>query len=138
MKISPYLTFTGDCADAMAFYADALGAKITLAMTFQEMMGDETPVGLGAKIAHMTLDLGQGRSLLASDTFDASKYAGVEGVALHVPCETIVQAKELFAKLSEGGSVTMPFDKVDWSAGFGMCRDKFGVGWMVDCEVDGA
>ena len=37
-----------------------------------------------------------------------------------------------FAKLSEGGSVTMPLEKQVWGDEFGMCVDRFGVQWMVN------
>ena len=35
-------------------------------------------------------------------------------------------------KLSEGGRVTLPFEKAPWGDTFGMCTDKFGVNWMVN------
>jgi PhnB protein len=35
-------------------------------------------------------------------------------------------------KLSDGGQVTMPFEKAPWGDFFGMCTDKFGIPWMVD------
>jgi PhnB protein len=37
----------------------------------------------------------------------------------------------VFAALSQGGKVTMPLGKTFFSPKFGMCSDKFGVGWMV-------
>jgi PhnB protein len=39
--------------------------------------------------------------------------------------------RRVFAALSEGGSVSMPLAPTFWSPLFGMCKDKFGVGWMV-------
>jgi PhnB protein len=37
-----------------------------------------------------------------------------------------------WTKLSEGGEVTMELQKQMWGDEFGMCTDKFGIGWMVD------
>jgi len=31
--------------------------------------------------------------------------------------------------------VTIPFSPTFWAAGFGMLTDKFGVSWMVNCEI---
>ena len=28
----------------------------------------------------------------------------------------------------------MPYAKTFWTSGFGMCKDKFGVPWMVNAE----
>jgi PhnB protein len=37
-----------------------------------------------------------------------------------------------FAKLSEGGSVTMPLEKQMRGDEFGVCVDPFGIQWMVN------
>lgn len=34
-----------------------------------------------------------------------------------------------------GGKVTMPYGPQFWAKGFGMLEDKFGVPWMVNCEL---
>ena len=39
---------------------------------------------------------------------------------------------ELFAKLSAGGSVTMPLQEMFWGAYYGTWTDRFGVNWMVN------
>jgi PhnB protein len=48
-----------------------------------------------------------------------------------VDSEDEAEVQRLFAALSEGGSVQMPMGPTFWSPLFGMCTDKFGVGWMV-------
>ena len=35
-------------------------------------------------------------------------------------------------KLSDGGTVSVPLEKQMWGDEFGMCVDKFGIGWMVN------
>ena len=39
------------------------------------------------------------------------------------------------AKLSYGGSVTMPLSEQFWGSYFGMCTDRFGINWMVSCPL---
>lgn len=34
MSLSPYLAFTGNCAEAIAFYQQTLGAELMFKMTF--------------------------------------------------------------------------------------------------------
>ena len=48
--------------------------------------------------------------------------------------KTEAEADKLFNALSEGGQVQMPLTKTFFSPKFGMCADKFGVGWMVLVE----
>ena len=35
-------------------------------------------------------------------------------------------------KLSDGGTVSVPLEKQMWGDEFGMCRDQFGIDWMVN------
>ena len=39
---------------------------------------------------------------------------------------------EVFAKLSAGGSVTMPLQETFWGAYYGLWTDRFGINWMVN------
>ena len=41
----------------------------------------------------------------------------------------------LFGLLSQGGNVAMLPQDMFWAAYFGMCVDKFGVNWMLNCET---
>jgi PhnB protein len=44
-------------------------------------------------------------------------------------------ARHIFQALAENGTVQMPFEKTFWAAGgFGMCVDRFGTPWMINCE----
>ena len=52
----------------------------------------------------------------------------------HFHPQSEAQADELFAKLSEGGTVTMPLAKAFWGAYFGMFTDKYGIQWLINYE----
>jgi len=54
-----------------------------------------------------------------------------KGFALTISAKTEAEADKLFGALAEGGQVQMPLTKTFFSPKFGMCADKFGVGWMV-------
>ena len=36
-------------------------------------------------------------------------------------------------ELADNGTVTMPFQETFWAKRFGMCTDRFGIPWMVNC-----
>ena len=38
--------------------------------------------------------------------------------------------------LADGGAIKMPYGATFWSKGFGMCEDKFGIPWMVNCAME--
>jgi len=129
-----YLTFNGNAAEALAFYAKALDGKVTFSMTFGESpMGGETPAAYKNKIMHATLEA-RGHQLMASDAPPEWKFEGYKGFSLSVQANNVDEGKKLFDALAAGGQVTMPYGPQFWAVGFGMLTDKFGVPWMVNCE----
>ena len=40
----------------------------------------------------------------------------------------------MFSALAEGGTISMPIQQTFWAHRFGMCTDRFGMPWMVNCE----
>jgi PhnB protein len=44
------------------------------------------------------------------------------------------EAERVFAALATLGSTTMPLAPTFWAQRFGMCTDRFGIPWMVNCE----
>ncbi|MEL6610395.1 MAG: VOC family protein [Pseudomonadota bacterium] len=104
-------------------------------MTFGEMPdGGALDPAYDDKIAHARLLIG-GRVLMMSDTAPwAGTHDGFHGMTLQVALDSPEEAADLFAKLSDGGQVIMPLDKTFWARAFGMCTDRFGVAWMLNCE----
>jgi PhnB protein len=40
----------------------------------------------------------------------------------------------VFNALADKGIVRMPLSETFWAKKFGMCVDKFGTPWMINCE----
>ena len=133
MHISTYLSFNGECANAINFYEKAIGARLLFKMTWGESpMAKDCPPETHGLIMHSTLTVGDGQIMCADAPPDSyHKPAGIS-VSLHV--KDPAEGARLFAALSENGSVHMPFEKTFWSPGFGMCVDQFGIPWMINTE----
>jgi len=133
MDINAYLNFPGTCAEAFKFYAQVLGGKIEAMVTFGQMPG-EYPVApeMKDKVLHTKLAV-EGQHLMGSDA-PPERYEKVGGMSVSVNIPDVERAGKVFAALSEGGKVSMPFQKTFWSKGFGMCTDRFGIPWMVNCQ----
>jgi PhnB protein len=130
--ITPYLTFSGHCEEALEFYRKALGAEVEMVMRFNESPEPPPPgmlqQGFEKKIMHASFRV-RGVPLMASDGCgDTSKFDGFR-LSLAVPNEA--EARRAFNALADGGSVQMPLGKTFWSPCFGMVTDRFGLGWMV-------
>jgi PhnB protein len=134
MEISPYLLFNGNCADAFKFYEQSLGGKVTFVQKFGESpMADQVPVDWRDKIMHVTMKVGEG-VLMGTDA-SPEHYAAPQGISVSIAPATPKEAERIFNALADQGKVGMPFQKTFWSAGFGMTVDRFGISWIVNCEV---
>ena len=129
-----YLSFNGNAAEALAFYAKSLGGKILFSMSFGESpMGKDTPDSHKNKVMHATFEA-RGKQLMASDLPPGMAFDGYKGFSLSVQAKDVKEGEQLFNALSAGGKVTVPYAATFWSPGFGMLQDKFGVPWMVNVD----
>ena len=129
--IDPYLTFGGDCSEAMHFYAQVLGGVVEHEQTFGDTPGCE---GMGPEVAdqtmHISVRVGD-RLLMGSDSGNMP-FNGRQGISLSASYPTVEEGRRVFALLAEGGKVTMPLEETFWVECFGMCEDRFGTSWMVN------
>jgi PhnB protein len=133
VKLNPYLNFNGECAAALKFYEEALDGKVAFSMTWGEMPGaEQLPAETHKLIMHATLNVGDDTVMCADSPPGQYKKPTGMNVSIHV--KDVPEGEHIFNTLSEGGNVTMPFQKTFWSPGFGMCVDRFGIPWMVNCE----
>ncbi len=128
----PYLTFDGNCAEAMRFYERTLGGRLEALLTWKDSpMAAQMPPGAGERIMHAHLAF-DGGALLASDSMPGQPYEGMKHVALSLQFASLDEARRVFDALAEGGRITMPLARTFWSEGFGMCVDRYGASWMVN------
>jgi PhnB protein len=134
LGIQPYINFNGNCREAIELYKDALGAELLFAQTY----GESPMKGMGAddNIMHCTLQIGSSH-IMACDSPEGQPTAAGSNISLAVGSDDVNAADQMFNKLAEGGSVTMPMQETFWAERFGMLTDKFGVSWMFNCEKTG-
>ncbi len=133
MQANAYLMFNGDCAEAFRFYEKTLDAKIDFMGTFgSSPAAADVPPEWGEKIMHATLSIGNTK-LMGSDCPPA-QYRKPEGISVAIGLNDSAKGEQIFNALAENGQVIMPYQKTFWAAGFGMCVDRFGIPWMVNCE----
>lgn len=132
MQINPYLTFNGQCEEALRFYEKCLGAKIAMMMTYGESpMASQVPPAWSGKILHATLALGD-QTLGAADV-PTGDYQKPQGFSVTLNIEEPSEAHRIFETLVEGGTVQVPLQETFWALRFGMLIDQFGTPWMINC-----
>jgi PhnB protein len=125
--INVYLTFNGNCAQAMKFYEKCLGGTLEM-MPFADA---PMPEMKGVKDRVMHARLANGAALLmASDTMPGHPFTIGTNASVSVDCASGAEVDQLFQALSAGGQCTMEPQDTFWGARFAMCTDRFGVQWM--------
>ena len=133
--MNPYINFNGTYREALAHYQEVFGAKLLFQQSWAESpMADQAPSGNGDAIMHATLQMPDGSLLMASDC-PPEYFQPMQGFSLSVNAATVEEAERIFAGLSGGGKIGMPLEPTFWAERFGMCTDRFGTPWMVNCEM---
>ena len=133
MHLNPYLLFNGNCAEAFKFYEQTLGGKIEAIMTFNgSPAAEHAPPEWGDKVLHASMMVDDVR-LMGSDA-PPPQYAKPQGFSVSISLNDRDKGEQIFNALAEGGTTMMPFAKTFWASGFGMCTDRFGIPWIVNCE----
>jgi len=128
-RLNPYISFTDNARQAMEFYKTVFGGTLTL-NTFGEVGAPDSPEA--AKIMHGMLETDSGYTLMGADTPDAMEHTSGNNITVSLSGDNGQELRGYWAKLAEGGTVTVALEKQMWGDEFGMCVDQFGTGWMVN------
>ena len=139
MSLNTYLHFNGNCREAFEFYRSVFGGEFSILQTMADGP-DDMPVPESEKdlVMHVSLPIGTSM-LMGSDVpsmFGPPPVMGSNFSISYDP-ESREQVDALLASLSNGGSVEMEAQDMFWGSYFASCRDRFGIGWMLNYETSG-
>jgi PhnB protein len=127
-RLNPYLNFNGNARQAMEFYKGVFGGTLNL-NTFADYGGQGADAG---RIMHGMLETDAGYTIMAADVTSEMEYHAPAGFSVSLSGDDADALRGYFAKLSAGGTVTMPLDKQVWGDEFGRCVDQFAISWLVN------
>jgi PhnB protein len=128
-RLNPYISFADNARQAMEFYRDVFGGTLAL-NTFGEYGAKDSPDA--DKIMHGMLQTDSGYTLMAADTPAGMQRNPGDNIAVSLSGDDADELHGYWEKLSASGTVSVPLEKQMWGDEFGMCVDKFGIGWMVN------
>jgi PhnB protein len=133
MKLSPYISFNGNCAEAVAFYEKAFMTKadITRYKDAPPSSDYQSPPGTENFIMHAQFDIEEGVTVMLCDYPPGESVAIGTNVALMAEFSNVTAATTVFNALKEGGKVDMELQETFWSKLFGSLTDKFGIIWNI-------
>ncbi|MFC7448903.1 VOC family protein [Rhodococcus daqingensis] len=128
-RLNPYLSFADNARQAMEFYQGVFGGTLNL-NTFGEFGAPDAPEA--DLIMHGMLETPSGYTLMGADTPPGVEFRPGDTMAVSLSGDDADELRAYWAKLCDGGTVTVPLEKQMWGDEFGMCTDRFGIGWMVN------
>jgi PhnB protein len=135
ISVNPYLGFDGTCEEAFEHYRSIFGGELMISR-YSDMPPD-TPVDPAdaGKVMHVSLPLSEGQALMGSDRPPGTGTTTFgDSVAVSVSPASADEGRRIFEALADGGLVLMPYEHQFWGADYGMCRDRFGINWMVNYQ----
>jgi len=130
-QINSYLSFKGNCREAMTFYKECLGGELSFQTIGESLMAEKMPRQMKDCILHSELRNGV-LLLLGSDMIGEQGLIQGNAVSLCVNCGSEEQIRNYYRKLSSGGQATHPLEDTFWGSLFGGLTDKFGNHWLLN------
>ena len=131
MQMTPYLTFNGNCREALKFYADLFGGTLDNINTWDAESIKNFPDATTDHIMHGSVNTSQ-FSIAGSDQF-GEMYSPAGNISLMLEIEDLSDAQAKFDALAQDGQIMMPFAETFWADGYGFCADRFGILWQINC-----
>lgn len=129
----PFLSFNGNCREAMEFYRDCLDAELSIETMGESALGNDLPESVKDYIFQAVLQKDTLR-IMGSDCVPDDGLLKGNAVSLHVILEDENATLKVFENLSEEGEILYPLVSTFWNDLFGGLKDKFGNHWLISCN----
>jgi PhnB protein len=131
--LNPYLTFKGDCKEAMSFYKEVLGGELTLMTGGESPVASQMPAQYHNQILHSSLK-NDDLEIMGTDMVPGQFMEG-NTVHLCLVCKSEKEIRSLFEKLAAGGKVNQPLNEMFFGL-MGDLTDKFGKHWLLELNKE--
>ena len=110
-KINPYLNYPDTAEEAFNFYKSIFGGEFLFVQRFKDTQeSGKLSDSDKEKIMHISLPIGEGNVLMATDSLESMGHKTTLGTNFHISIETDSkqEADKIFKELSTGGKITLP------------------------------
>lgn len=129
VRLISYLTFGGNCREAMTFYQKCLGGQLSFQTLGESPMADQFPRKMKDCILHSSLHR-YDWVLMGTDMVGEEGLVMGNAISLLIECSSEKEMRDLYEMLAENGQPTHPIDATFWGALFGGLTDKYGNDWL--------
>lgn len=130
-SVISYLTFNGNCREAMLFYKECIGGELNFQTVGESLMADQMPQKMSECILHSSLSNGNVIIMATDITPEAGRISG-NNVSLMIDCSSEEEINSCYTNLIAGGYSKHPLENTFWGAIFGDLTDKYGNHWLLN------
>ncbi len=130
-SVNAYLTFNGNCCEAMKFYKKCLGGVLIFQTIGESSLSEKMPLKMKKCILHAVLK-NRDLVLMGSDLVSAKRLIQGNAVSLVLNCSSEKEIREYYKRLSQGGKQTHPLENTFWNALFGGLTDRYQNIWLLN------
>lgn len=133
IAINPYLTFNGNCHEAMTFYKDCFGGVLSFQRIADAPLSEALPQVMKDCILHASL-VNENIVLMGTDMVAEEGLIKGNSVAIAISFSNEENIRRCYQKLSEGGQQSRPLELSFWGGLFGCVKDKYGNDWLLNFQ----
>lgn len=133
MNITPYLMLDGNAKEAAHFYSVVFDTPIVsmeLVKDWPQEFEGDIPEDLEDNVMHAHVKIGS-TGLMLADVFPGDDHVPGSSITLMIDCQDTSEAKQIYDKLAEEGSVLFAFNETGFSPGYAQVTDKYGIEWQI-------
>lgn len=130
-KIVPNLWFDRNTKEAVDFYVDVLGGKITKTLHYPKSKEEglaDFQQDFAGEVLTVEFELADYRFVAINA---GSEFKPTPAISFFYTCDTKEEMDSLWAKLTDGGQALMPLDQYPFSEYYGWVQDKYGYSWQL-------
>jgi PhnB protein len=129
---NPYITFDGNCEEALKFYESCFSGKTLFIQHYEEI-----PVAVSkpfkSKVMHSEFKAGSVHFMACDKAPGQTIHPGTN-ITLYINFSSSKEQENIFNKLSAQGTIHMPLEPTFWGSRMGILTDRFGIHWMLVLE----
>ena len=132
VTVIPYLSFMGNCEEALNTYIEAFGGEIYYLSRWSEKTFDVSPEQIGKEM-HAEFVLGNTR-MAAGDSYNDSDTNATIKLMIHMDSKE--EVLRTISVLAKGGTIVSPLQphpEPDDAGCGSVTKDRFGYTWIITC-----
>ena len=130
--VTPYITFAGNCREALSFYQTVFDSEIQMQQTYGDYVPESVtnpPDDLDDWILHAEMKICDTIFWFADEIAEPVTKGSM--VKLTITIQSAKEAKKIFDSLNYGAHITLPEAVTFYSAFHAALTDKYGVNWNI-------